>query len=203
MPDVATIPVFDIGGVLLDWNPRHLYRKLFEDEAAMEAFLATVCTPEWNRRMDGGLTFAEGIAECIGRFPGHARMIRAYRDRWAEMIPAAVDGTVAILEELRSDGRKLYAITNFAAETFAIARERWRFLDWFDGIVVSGEIRALKPQPAIYRHLLERYGLAAGDCLFIDDVQENVDGAVAVGMQAVRFENAAKLRADLKAHGLI
>lgn len=199
----ATVPVFDIGGVLLDWNPRHLYRTLFDDEAAMETFLATVCTSEWNRRMDGGMSFAEGIAELLDRFPDQADLITAYRDRWIEMIPATLGDTVAILEQLKSAGHPLYAITNFAAETFAWTRQRWDFLAWFDDIVVSGEIKELKPEPAIYRTLIGRNGLAAEDCLFIDDVQENVDGAITIGMNAVRFEDAATLRSDLRKHGLL
>lgn len=203
MTGSATVPVFDIGGVLLDWNPRYLYRTLFEDAAEMERFLATVCTPEWNRRMDGGLTFAEGIAELVERFPDRADLIRAYRERWIEMIPAALDDTVAILDQLRSAGHRLYAITNFAAETFALTRRRWDFLAWFDDIVVSGEIKALKPEPEIYRRLLDRNTLAAGDCLFIDDVEENVVGARAVGMRAVRFTDAETLRSDLREHGLL
>ena len=202
MTKTAAIPVFDIGGVLLDWNPRYLYRTLFDDEAEMEAFLATVCSPEWNRRMDGGMTLAEGVGELLPRFPDQAEMIRAYRDRWIEMIPAALDDTVSILEELREAGHRLFAITNFAAETFDLTRRQWPFLAHFEDIVVSGEIRALKPGPDIYRTLLERNGLTAGDCLFIDDVQENVDGAIAVGMHAVRFTDAETLRSDLRDHGL-
>ena len=203
MTKTATVPVFDIGGVLLDWNPRYLYRKLFDDEAAMEEFLATVCTSEWNRRMDGGMSFAEGIAELLERFPDQSEMIEAYRDRWPEMIPAALDDTVEIFETLKTSGRPLYAITNFAAETFVQARAMYPFLNRFDGIVVSGEIKALKPGPEIYRCLLEQYDLRAEDCLFIDDVQENVDGAKAVGMHAVRFTNAETLASDLKGHGLL
>ena len=203
MTKTATVPVFDIGGVLLDWNPRYLYRKLFDDEAAMEEFLATVCTPEWNRRMDGGMTFDEGVAELVARFPDQAAMIEAYRDRWPEMIPYAHDDTVATFETLKAAGRPLYAITNFAAETFVQARALYPFLNEFDGIVVSGEIKALKPGPEIYRTLLEQYDLTAGDCLFIDDVQENVEGAIAVGMQALRFTDAAKLRLDLQRYRLL
>ena len=203
MTKTATVPVFDIGGVLLDWNPRYLYRKLFDDEAAMEEFLATVCTSEWNRRLDGGMTLDEGVGELLERFPDQAEKIEAYRDRWPEMIPSALDDSVAIFETLKAAGHPLYAITNFAAETFMQARALYPFLNRFDGIVVSGEIKALKPGPEIYRTLLDRYDLAAGDCLFIDDVQENVDGARAVGMHAVRFTDAQSLQSDLHSHGLL
>ena len=203
MTNSASVPVFDIGGVLLDWDPRYLYRKLFDDETAMETFLSTVCTPAWNRRLDGGMTFDQGVDELVARFPDQADMITAYRDRWEEMIPAALDDTVALFEELADAGHTLYAITNFAAETFLKARAMFPFLNRFDDIVVSGEVRALKPEPDIYRTLLDRNGLIAGDCLFIDDVQENVDGALAVGMQAVQFTDAGALRAELGRHGML
>ncbi|NNG05657.1 MAG: HAD family phosphatase [Inquilinus sp.] len=203
MPDTATIPVFDIGGVLLDWNPRYLYRTLFDDEAAMEEFLATVCTPAWNRQMDGGKPFAQGVAELTARFPEHAALIAAFDERWQEMIPRAHTDTVAILDELRGAGRPVYAITNFSAEKLDLELRRWPFLGGFEGIIVSGAERVLKPGPEIYRLLLDRYGLTAADCLFIDDVEENAAGARAVGMHAVRFESADRLRGDLAAHGLL
>ncbi len=198
------IPVFDIGGVLLDWDPRYLYRPLFKDDtAAMEAFLATVCTPDWNRSLDAGKPYEEGVAELIGQFPDHADLIRAYHDRWQDMIPRPFEDSVAILGELRALGRPLYAITNFSAEKFDLERRRWPFLGWFDGIVVSGEEGLLKPDPGIYRLLLDRHGLDAADCVFIDDVMANVDGARAVGMRAVQFVAPAGLRADLMALGLL
>lgn len=197
------VPVFDIGGVLLDWNPRHLYRKLFADEAAMERFLATVCTPLWNLSLDAGKPFAQGVAELVARFPEQAELIRAFDERWQEMVPRAFDDTVALLGELRARGRRLYAITNFSAEKLALERQRWPFLSWFDGMVVSGEVGLVKPGAAIYRCLLSGYGLAAGDCLYIDDAEINVAGARAVGMHAVRFETAARLRAELEAAGLL
>ncbi|HET8729185.1 MAG TPA: HAD family phosphatase [Alphaproteobacteria bacterium] len=196
------VPVFDIGGVFLDWNPRHLYRKLFEDEAAMEHFLETVCSPDWNLQQDAGRSWAEAVAELTERFPDHAEMIGYYDTRWEEMIPRIFHGTVGILEELQARG-PVYAITNFSVEKFAHAKTLWPFLASFDGCVVSGECRLLKPDAAIYRRLCDEYGLAPERCLFIDDVQKNVEGARAVGMQAVRFESPEQLRADLVVRGML
>jgi len=199
----SVIPVFDVGGVLIDWNPRHLYRKLFDDEAEMETFLATVCTPSWNLEMDGGKPFATGVAELSARFPDRAGLIRAFHERWQEMVPRAIDGTVTILRDLKRSGHALYAITNFSAEKFALERRRWSFLKWFDGLVVSGEIGAVKPDPAIYRRLLEDYRLDPAACLFIDDSPANVAGAMAVGMRGHRFTDPEALHRALAEHGLI
>ena len=198
-----SIPVFDVGGVLLDWDPRYLYRKLIADEAEMEAFLATVCAPDWNLAQDAGRPWAEAVAERIGRFPEHAALIRAYDERWQEMVPRAFDDTVAVMDELKRAGRPLYAITNFSAEKFDLERERWPFLNRFDGIVVSAEARCVKPHAAIYHRLLDTYGLDAGDCLFIDDAPANVDGARAVGMHAHHFRDAAELRQVLAAYAML
>ena len=195
----SIVPVFDVGGVLLDWDPRHLYRRLFDDEAAMEAFLATVCTPDWNRAQDAGRSFDDGVALLVARFPAQAALIEAFHHRWTEMVPRALDDTVTLLGDLKAAGRPLYAITNFSAEKFDQERRRWPFFAWFDGIVVSGEVKLMKPDPPIYHHLLELYGLAAADCVFIDDTPANVDGARAVGMRAVHFDGAERLREHLTA----
>lgn len=194
--------VFDVGNVLIRWDPRFLYRKLFPAEAEMECFLAEVCTDAWNAEQDRGRTWAEAIAERLALFPDHAPLIRAYSERWHEMVPGAVEGTVEILEGLREAGVPLYAITNFSAEKFAEAQDRFAFLRGFRDVVVSAEERLLKPDPAIYRVLLDRNGLDAGRCLFIDDSEKNVRGAEAVGMRAHHFHHAAGLAAELRALGL-
>lgn len=196
------VPVFDVGGVFLDWDPRHLYRKLFDDEQAMEHFLATVCTPDWNVQQDAGRPWAEAVAELTGRFPEHAELIGYYDSRWEEMVPRIFDGTVAILRELQARG-PVYAITNFSTEKFAHAKSLWPFLASFDGCIVSGECRLLKPDRAIFDLLCRTYDLDPARCLFIDDVQKNVDGARAAGMQAVRFEGPEQLRAELIARGML
>ena len=162
--------VFDLGGVLIDWNPRHLYRSLFDgDEDAMEHFLATVTTPEWNLAQDRGRPFAVAIEELVARHPDHETMIRAYWGRWREMIKGPFVDTVAVLADLHERGIPLYALTNWSAETFAMARHQFEFLGWFEGIVVSGQERMAKPDEAIFRLMLERYGLDPERTVYIDD----------------------------------
>jgi 2-haloacid dehalogenase len=195
--------VFDLGGVLIDWDPRHLYRKLLADEAEVEEFLATVCTPEWNLEQDRGRPFAEAVAELSERHPAHAANIAAFHERWAEMLGGDVPGSVELLAELRATGVPLYALTNWSAETFALARERFEFLDWFDGLLVSGEEGIVKPDPAIFRLLLDRFGLDAGATLFVDDSEANVAAADALGFDAVRFRDPDRLRRDLAERGLL
>jgi 2-haloacid dehalogenase len=196
-----TIAVFDVGNVLIEWDPRHLYRQLFADPARMEWFLAEVCTNEWNVEQDRGRAFADAVAERIAKFPDLAAEIRAYDERWPETVPGEIKDTVVLLESLRANGTRTFAITNFSAEKFPLAQQRFGFLNGFEGVVVSGEEKVLKPDPAIYRTLLERHGLAAGDCLFIDDSPKNVDGARAVGMHAHHFTAPAALAVELKRLG--
>jgi 2-haloacid dehalogenase len=198
----APIPVFDVGNVLIRWDPRNLYRKLIADEAEREDFLARICSPEWNLEMDRGRAFAEGVAERVALFPQHEALIRAFDERWLETLDGAVEEAVAILEELRAAGVKTYAITNFSREKFALTRTRYPFLDSFEGIIVSAHEQLLKPDPRIYALLCERHGLAPADCIFIDDNLANVEGARAFGMQGHHFKTAAGLRADLRQQGL-
>jgi 2-haloacid dehalogenase len=194
--------VFDIGGVLIDWDPRYLYRKLLPDEPAVERFLAEVCTTAWNAEQDLGRPWAEAVATLIAQFPAQAAMITAYHERWSEMLGGAIDGTVAVLGELREAGVPLYALTNFSTETFAQARTRFGFLDWFEGIVVSGQERLVKPDPRIYQLLLDRYRLAAKTTVYLDDAPANVDAARALGMTGLWFTGPDQLRADLVRLGL-
>jgi len=193
-----TAVVFDLGGVLIDWNPRYLYRKLFDDEAAMEAFLADVVSPEWNGQQDSGRTWAEAVEVLSREHPEQRDLIAAYWHRWQETLGDAIAPTVAILEELRRAGIRLYALSNWSAETFPVARPRYPFLDWFDGIVISGEERVAKPDPAIFRHLLDRYGLDPATTVFIDDSEANVRAAAAEGIVSLRFVDATTLRNDLR-----
>ncbi|HEV3463433.1 MAG TPA: HAD family phosphatase [Actinomycetota bacterium] len=195
--------VFDLGGVLIDWDPRYLYRKLLADEAAVEEFLTTVCTPEWNAEQDRGRPFAEGVAELVERYPAHAAAITAYHERWPEMLGGDIGGTVELLAELRAAGVPLYALTNWSAETFAIARERFQFLDWFDGVLVSGEERMIKPDPAIFQLMVERFGLDPGSTFYVDDSAANVEAAGRLGFDAVRFTSPGQLRRDLAARPLL
>jgi 2-haloacid dehalogenase len=191
--------VFDLGGVLIDWDPRYLYRKLLADEAAVEEFLATVCTPAWNAEQDRGRPFAEGIAELVERHPAHAAAIAAYHERWPEMLGGEVPGSVEVLAELRGAGVPLYALTNWSAETFGVARERFGFLEWFEGVLVSGEERLIKPDPRIFRLLLDRFGLDPASTVFVDDSEANVAAARELGLDAVRFTGPGRLRRELAA----
>lgn len=200
--EISTV-VFDVGNVLLDWNPRHLYRKLFDDAEAMELFLAEVCTAEWNLELDRGRPFAEAVAERIERFPAFADHIRAYDERWREMVAGVIEDSAALLERLSERGVPLYALTNFSAEKFEEAYEDFPFFRRFAGIVVSGRVKLLKPDPAIYRLLLDTHGLDAGACLFIDDSRANVEGARGVGLVAVQFESPPQLESVLTALSLI
>ena len=195
--------VFDLGGVLIDWDPRYLYRKLLADEREVEEFLATVCTPAWNLEQDRGRPFAEGVAELVERHPVHAAAIAAYHERWPEMLGGDIPGAVELLAELRTTGLPLYALTNWSAETFVLARQRFEFLDWFDGLLVSGEERIIKPDPAIFELLADRFGLDPGSSVYIDDSDANVAAAAALGFDAVRFTGAGQLRRDLAARRLV
>jgi 2-haloacid dehalogenase len=195
--------VFDLGGVLIDWDPRHLYRKLLADEAAVEEFLATVCTPEWNAGLDRGRPFAEGVAELVERHPEHAAAIAAYHERWPEMVAGDIPGTVEVLAELRAAGVPLYALTNWSAETFAITRGRFEFLEWFDGLLVSGEERVTKPDPAIFQLLLDRFGLDPTATVFVDDSEANVAAARRLGFDAIGFTGHEELRRELVARRLL
>jgi 2-haloacid dehalogenase len=193
-----TALIFDVGGVLIDWNPRHLYSKVFGgDEAAMEWFLAAVCTHRWNARQDEGRPFSEAVAELSAQFPEYSEQIAAYHLRWEEMVPAAIGGTVHLVQELKRAGVPLYALTNFSAEKFPLVRRRFDVFDLFDGIVVSGEIGIIKPDPAIYRFLLDAYALEASACIFIDDAPANVDAARSIGMRGILFQSPAQLRREL------
>ncbi len=195
--------VFDLGNVLVRWNPRLLYEQLIADADELDRFFDTVITHDWIRAQDAGRSFDDGIALLAAQFPHYESEIRAFRERWEEMVPGAVDGTVEILAELKERETPLYALTNWSHQTFPIARPRFPFFDWFDGIVVSGEIGMVKPDARIYRHLLGRFGLTAENCVFIDDSATNVAGAEAVGITGLHFQSPDKLRRELAKLGLL
>jgi 2-haloacid dehalogenase len=190
--------VFDLGGVLVDWNPRYLYRKITQDEKAMESFLAEVCDSAWNEKQDAGRPFAEAVAERVKSHPQHEAWIRAYFDRWEEMIASEIHGTVEILEELKEQNRvRLLALSNWSAETFPIAFKRFPFLSWFEKVLVSGEEKLIKPDPRFYKLLSERHGVKPETSVFIDDVQKNIDGASKLGFQTILFRTPEALRQKL------
>lgn len=196
--------IFDIGGVLIDWNPRYLFRDLFAgDEERMEYFLAEICPQAWNVKQDLGRTVAEATEERIALFPEYEPFIRAYYGRYNETISGEIRGTVEVLEALRASGYTLAGLSNWSAETFALMRERFEFLSWFEALVVSGDVGLIKPDPAIYQLVMERVGCEAGDCLFIDDNQTNVEAAKALGMQTILFASPEQLSQELRRRKLI
>ena len=196
--------VFDLGGVLIDWDPRHLYRRIFRgDEAAMERFLAEVGIFEWNEEQDGGRSFAEGVALLQARHPEHRERIAAFQLRWEEMLAGTIPGAIEILRDVKAAGNPVYALSNWSAETYPIAERRFAFLEWFDGVVVSGRIGLRKPDPAIFQHLLERFDLEAEHTLFVDDSERNVEAARKLGFEALRFESAPQLRRELVERGVL
>jgi 2-haloacid dehalogenase len=195
--------IFDLGGVLLDWNPKYLYAKLLEDEAAVDVFLEEIGFPAWNLALDAGGRWEQAVDELVSRFPHRKELIEASHHRWHEMLPHEIPGTVAVLERLFEAGMPLYAITNYSSQKFAETRERFPFLSRFRDVVVSGDERLLKPEAAIFRLCLDRNGLVAADCLFIDDSARNVEGARAVGIDAILFASPEQLERDLAARGLL
>jgi 2-haloacid dehalogenase len=199
----AQAVVFDLGGVLLDWDPRYLYRKLFDDEAAMERFLAQVCTPEWHAAHDRGVPFARSCAALAARHPEQADLIWAWGLRSEEMVAGPIDGTVEILRELRARPVALYALTNMEAETYPVRSERFDFLRWFDGTMVSSSEGVIKPDPEIFHRLLARFGLRAETTLFIDDSARNVEAARSLGIRSERFRSPEALRSRLVAEGVL
>ena len=195
--------VFDLGGVLVDWDPRHLYRSLFDgDEVAMERFLSEVCTMDWNEEQDAGRPFAEGVALLSREHPHLAKLIEAYDREWPRMLRGAIDDSLAIAFDLHVAGVPLYALSNWSAEKYPIAEERFPFLSWFDGIVISGRVGMRQPDPRIFAHVAETFGLVPEETLFIDDSERNVEAARRAGYRAVRFESAGQLRGELERVGL-
>ena len=196
--------VFDLGGVLVDWDPRYLLRDVMPGrEAEMEAILADVLNHEWNLERDKGDSWSAAIAALVDEHPQWADIFRAYDERWEETLAGAHEDTVAILRELHDGGVPLYALSNWSAQKFPHAEKRFEWLDWFDGVVVSGRVRLIKPDAAIFHYLMDTFDLAPGDIFFVDDHEPNVSSARALGIYAHHFRDAATLRADLRANGLL
>ncbi len=199
-----SVAVFDLGGVLIDWNPRYLYRKLFSgDDAAMEHFLANVCTSSWNAQQDAGRPFAEACASLKLEHPGHDELIDAWFQRQEEMLGGPIPGTVEILAELHARGVSLYALSNWSAETFPIAWKRFEFLQRFQGILLSAEVRLLKPDPRIFRLFFETFAVDPAHAVYIDDLRPNAEAASALGMHGIHFSDPGSLRNELVKAGLL
>lgn len=195
--------VFDLGGVLIDWNPVYLYRKVFDKEEEMTYFLREICAPTWNEQQDAGRPLEEATSWLINRHPEYEDQIRAFYGRWEEMLAGPIHETVQILEHLHQQNNyRLYALTNWSHETFPIAQARYDFLNRFEGILVSGEEKLAKPDPRIFRLLFARFGIQPEHALFIDDNPKNVDAAIQCGMHALRFHSSDQLHADLASLGI-
>lgn len=190
--------IFDFGGVLLDWNPRYLYKSYFNNDVEMEHFLADICNGEWNIKQDAGRPFAEAVKELQAKFPEYAEAIQMYDDDWEKMLKCELPESIDLLKELKSMGYGIYGLTNWSAEKIGYAFANYSFFSLFDGIVVSGVEKVVKPDRKIYEILLERYSLKPGECVFIDDNQDNVDMAKVLGINAIRFDNIGNVKEHLE-----
>ncbi|MEZ5648028.1 MAG: HAD family phosphatase [Alphaproteobacteria bacterium] len=197
------VVIFDLGNVLIQWDPRFLYRKIFPDTRDMEYFLTEVCSPEWNLGQDRGRSFAEAIAEATKCHPTYHSEIAAWFTRFDEMIPGAIEGTIKLLEDLKARHIPCYALSNWSAETFYKTRPRFAFLNLFDGLMISGEERLIKPDPAFYHLICQRYSFQPDEAVFIDDSAANIAAAIALGFQSILFKDANQTRAALIRLGLL
>jgi len=205
MPDMKIDAIiFDLGGVLIDWNPAYVYDKMFTSEEQKRLFFEKICTPDWNEQQDAGRSLKEATDELLEKHPDWKEYIEAYYGRWEEMLGGPIHGTVDIFKQLKASGKyKLYALTNWSAETFPVALDRYDFLHWFDARVVSGEEKMRKPFPEFYQLLLDRFQLTAEETLFIDDNLRNEQAAKEIGLQTVHFKSPAQLKEDLVLLGIL
>jgi 2-haloacid dehalogenase len=190
--------IFDLGGVLIDWNPEYVFRQVIPDEEKRRFFFDNICTHDWNVEQDAGRPIQVATDQLVATWPEWEHEIRAFYGRWTEMLGGPIHDTVDLLRELRDNGEhRLLALTNWSAETFPIALERYDFLQWFEGIVVSGTEKTRKPFADIYELLLDRYAVTPHHAVFIDDSLKNVQAAQALGIQGIHFQHAADLREKL------
>ena|SRR5688572_16895909 len=196
--------IFDLGAVLIDWNPRHLYRKIFKTEEEISWFLENICTSEWNDEQDAGRPFEEATELLVAKQPEWEIPIRAWYGRWTETIPGPIHGTVDILKAIKTANKyRLYALTNWSAQTFPWALDNFEFLHWFEGIVVSGVEKVRKPRPEFYQILFDRYNVIPGNSLFIDDNLKNVEAAKLVGLTTIHFKSPEQLEDELRGMGIL
>lgn len=195
--------IFDLGGVLIDWNPRYLYRKIFKTEEEVSWFLEHICTSEWNDQQDAGRSFEEATKELLEKHPDYAEAIRAWYGRWQETIGGPIEGTVEILKQIKESKKfRLYALTNWSSETFPWALENFHFLHWFEGIVVSGVEKCRKPLPEFFHILFNRYNVTPAESLFIDDNVHNIEGAKALGLNTITFKSPSQLSEQLRQYSV-
>jgi 2-haloacid dehalogenase len=203
MSGIKTI-IFDLGNVLINWNPMHLYQGYFDSEEKQKYFFENICTPEWNEEQDAGRSIVEATEELIKKYPEWEQAIRDYYGRWTEMLKGPIPESVEILRQLKDSGKyKLYALTNWQAGLFDIALVRYSFLHWFDGRVVSGEEKMRKPFPEFYQRLLDRYHVKPSEALFIDDSLRNVKAAEGLGIKSIHFQSPTQLKSKLTEEGIL
>lgn len=191
--------IFDLGGVLIDWNPDYVFKEVFKDDEKLAWFYREICTMDWNENQDAGYPLAKATEERVALFPQHEDLIRMYYGRWEEMLGDAIQDTVELLKQCVNDpALKVVALTNWSAETFPVALEKFDFLQWFEGIVVSGEEMTRKPFPDIYQTTLNRFDLKPEESLFIDDNKRNIEAAKALGIKCVHFSSPLQLEKELK-----
>ncbi len=202
MTNINTI-VFDLGGVLVDWNPDYVFKKIFSTDEEMQWFYKKICTSEWNEEQDAGRTLKEGTDLLIKQFPSHENNIRAFYDRWEEMLGGPIQASVDIFKEIKDRSiYKTYALTNWSAETFPIALERFEFLHWFDGRLVSGEEKTRKPFLDIYEKLINRFTINPTTAIYIDDNIRNLYPAKELGFTTIHFKSPQQFREELKLLGV-
>jgi 2-haloacid dehalogenase len=195
--------IFDLGGVLVDWNPQHLFRKIFPDQEEMDFFLREVCSLEWNAQIDRGYPFKVAIAELTAEHPEYTDQINAYFDRWDEMISGSFPETVKILKEIKDAGYPLVGLSNWSGETLPRVAHQFEFLNWFDPLVLSGEVKMVKPDPDIYHYLLKEINREPGECIFIDDSEVNIQTAEKLGFEGIHFSSPQQLRDRLDQLGIL
>jgi 2-haloacid dehalogenase len=203
MAEINTI-IYDLGGVLVDWNPDYLYRKIFKTDEEMRWFYKNICTPEWNLEQDAGRSIKEATEVLVNQFPDYEVYIRMYYGRWTEMLNGPIQESVEIFQNLKESGKyKFYALTNWSAETFPTAVKMYEFLNWFDGRVVSGEEKTRKPFPEIYKTLINRFSIDPLKALYTDDNMHNLVPARDLGMETIHFQSPAQFKKSLEKLSLL
>jgi 2-haloacid dehalogenase len=202
MSPIHTV-VFDLGGVLLDWNPDYVYQTIFPDPEKRIWFYKNICTPDWNEEQDAGRSLKEATDLLVKKFPDQEANIRIYYDRWEDMLGGPIEGTLEILRYLKfSTNKKLYALTNWSQETFPVALQKYDFLHWFDGRIVSGEEKTRKPFVEIYQHLIERFQISPKGAIYVDDNLRNLIPAKELGFTTIHFTSPQQFKEDLEKAGL-
>jgi 2-haloacid dehalogenase len=203
MSTPITAVIFDFGGVLIEWDPRNLYRRYFDDPQLMEQFLAEIDFMEWNLLQDKGRPFAEGVAELSAKFPHREELIRAYHEHWEDSIGELIRPVIEILKRVKAAGWPVYGLSNWSMETFPIARQKHHFFDLLDDYLLSGEVKLVKPDPAIFEHMLDKIGRKPEECVFIDDNLANVQASRALGIVSIHYQSPAQLEQELQHLGIL